>query len=64
MNPHVLIAIPLLPLVAAVIAGLGGRVIRRAGAHTITIIGVAVSCALSIYVLKQLYADGDRKSVV
>ena len=58
MNPHVLIAIPLLPLVAAVIAGLGGRVIGRAGAHTVAIIGVAVSFALSMYVLKQLYADG------
>ncbi|HUN72471.1 MAG TPA: NADH-quinone oxidoreductase subunit L [Steroidobacteraceae bacterium] len=58
MNPHVLLAIPLLPLVAAVIAGLGGRVIGRAGAHTLTILGVAISCALSIYVLKQLYADG------
>ncbi|MHB8816096.1 MAG: NADH-quinone oxidoreductase subunit L [Steroidobacteraceae bacterium] len=58
MNPHVLIAIPLLPLVAAVIAGLGGRVIGRAGAHTVTILGVAISCALSMYVLKQLYADG------
>ncbi len=58
MNPHLLIAIPLLPLVAAVIAGLGGRLIGRAGAHTVTIIGVAISCALSMYVLKQLYADG------
>jgi len=58
MNPHVLLAIPLLPLVAAVIAGLGGRVIGRAGAHTVTILGVAISCALSIYVLKQLYAAG------
>jgi len=58
MNPHLLIAIPLLPLAAAVIAGLGGRVIGRAGAHTVTIIGVAISCALSMYVLKQLYADG------
>jgi NADH-quinone oxidoreductase subunit L len=58
MNPHVLIAIPLLPLVAAVIAGLAGRLIGRIGAHTITILGVAISCALSIYVLKQLYADG------
>ncbi|MGH8298988.1 MAG: NADH-quinone oxidoreductase subunit L [Steroidobacteraceae bacterium] len=58
MNPHVLIAIPLLPLVAAVIAGLGGRLIGRAGAHTLTIIGVALSCALSMYVLKQLYAGG------
>src|SRR6185312_14983047 len=58
MNPHLLIAIPLLPLAAAVIAGLGGRLIGRAGAHTVTIIGVAISCALSMYVLKQLYADG------
>ena len=58
MNPHVLIAIPLLPLVAAVMAGLGGRVIGRAGAHTVTILGVAASCALSMLVLKQLYADG------
>jgi NADH-quinone oxidoreductase subunit L len=58
MNPHVLIAIPLAPLLAAVIAGLGGRVIGRAGAHTVTILGVAISCALSMYVLKQLFADG------
>jgi NADH-quinone oxidoreductase subunit L len=56
MNPHVLIAIPLAPLVAALIAGLGGRVIGRAGAHTVTILGVAISCALSMYVLKQLLA--------
>ncbi|MFZ0499785.1 MAG: NADH-quinone oxidoreductase subunit L [Steroidobacteraceae bacterium] len=58
MNPHLLILIPLLPLVAAAIAGIGGRVIGRVGAHTITILSVAVSCALSLYVLKQLYADG------
>ena len=58
MNPTVLIAIPLLPLLAAVIAGLGGRLIGRAGAHTVTIAGVAVSCALSLYVLKQIYWGG------
>jgi NADH-quinone oxidoreductase subunit L len=58
MNPHLLILIPLLPLVAAAIAGIGGRVIGRVGAHTITILAVAVSCGLSMYVLKQLYADG------
>jgi len=58
MNPHVLIAIPLLPLAAALIAGLGGRVIGRVGAHTVTILGVAASCALSMYVLHQLYAGG------
>ena len=58
MNPHVLIAIPLAPLAAAVIAGLGGRLIGRTGAHTLTILGVATSCALSMLVLKQLLADG------
>ena len=35
------------PLVAAIIAGLFGRVIGRAGAHTVTIPTVALSCALS-----------------
>jgi NADH-quinone oxidoreductase subunit L len=58
MNPHLLIAIPFLPLGAAIIAGLGGRLIGRAGAHTVTILAVGVSCALSILILKQLYADG------
>jgi NADH-quinone oxidoreductase subunit L len=58
MNPMLLIAIPLLPLVAAAIAGLGGRLIGRAGAHTVTIAAVAASCALSLLVLKQVYWDG------
>ena len=58
MNPHLLIAIPLLPLAAAVIAGLAGRLIGRAGAHTITIAGVATSCALSLHLLQQMYWGG------
>ena len=36
MNPSVLLAIALLPLGAAVIAGLLGRWIGRAGAHWVT----------------------------
>jgi NADH-quinone oxidoreductase subunit L len=55
MNPHLLLAIPLLPLIAGAAAGLFGGWIGRAGAHTITILAVAVSCALSLYVLGQLY---------
>ncbi|MGH8294443.1 MAG: NADH-quinone oxidoreductase subunit L [Steroidobacteraceae bacterium] len=55
MNLYVLLAIALVPLVAGVIAGLGGRLIGRAGAHTVTILGVAISCALSMYVLVRLY---------
>ncbi|HEY6483655.1 MAG TPA: NADH-quinone oxidoreductase subunit L [Steroidobacteraceae bacterium] len=58
MNPTVLLAIVLLPLAGSILAGLCGRVIGRAGAHTVTIAGVAVSCALSLYVLKQTYWDG------
>ena len=58
MNPTLLIAIPLLPLIAAVIAGLGGRHIVRAGAHTVTIAAVALSCGLSLAVLKRVYFDG------
>jgi NADH-quinone oxidoreductase subunit L len=58
MNPTVLIAIPLLPLLAAVVAGLGGRYIGRTGAHLITIAAVAVSCVLSIGVLKGIYWEG------
>jgi NADH-quinone oxidoreductase subunit L len=58
MNPNMLLAIPLLPLAAAVIAGLGGRLIGRAGAHTITCLAVGVSCVLSVIVLKQLWWDG------
>jgi NADH-quinone oxidoreductase subunit L len=58
MNPSVLLAIPLLPLAAAIVAGLFGKQIGRAGAHWVTIAGVAVSCVLSLYVLKQVYFDG------
>jgi NADH-quinone oxidoreductase subunit L len=46
------LTIVLAPLLAAIIAGLGGRTIGRVGAHTVTIAGVALSCALSLYVLK------------
>jgi NADH-quinone oxidoreductase subunit L len=58
LNPLVLLAIPLLPLIAAVIAGLGGRLIGRAGAHTVTCVAVAIACVLSLVVLKQVYFDG------
>ena len=52
------LAIVLAPLIAAIIAGLFGRQIGRAGAHWVTIIGVGISCLLSLLVLKDLYWDG------
>jgi NADH-quinone oxidoreductase subunit L len=54
MNPTLLLAIPLLPLLAAIIAGLAGRLVGRAGAALLAIAGVAVACGLSIHVLQQL----------
>ena len=54
MNPHLLLAIALLPLAAAIIAGLAGRLIGRAGAAWLTIAGVAAACGLSIKVLNDL----------
>jgi NADH-quinone oxidoreductase subunit L len=50
----VLLAIVLAPLVASILAGLCGRWIGRAGAHTVTILGVAIACGLSFKVLVGL----------
>ena len=47
MNPNTLLAIPLLPLAAAILAGLFGRVIGRAGAHVVTIAAVGAAFVLS-----------------
>ncbi|HEX7079593.1 MAG TPA: NADH-quinone oxidoreductase subunit L [Gammaproteobacteria bacterium] len=54
----VYLTIVLAPLAAAAAAGLFGGRIGRAGAHTITILGVTVSFALSLYVLKRIALDG------
>ncbi len=47
----VYLAIPLAPLLGAILAGFFGKQIGRSGAHVATISGVAVSFALSLYVL-------------
>ncbi|HEU4483851.1 MAG TPA: proton-conducting transporter membrane subunit, partial [Povalibacter sp.] len=57
ISESILLTIVLAPLLAAIVAGLAGRVVGRVGAHSITIAGVAISCALSIYVCKLLW-DG------
>ncbi|MFD0737989.1 NADH-quinone oxidoreductase subunit L [Lysobacter koreensis] len=53
-----LLLIVLAPLLGAILAGLFGRRIGRAGAHAVTIAGVAASCVLSGYVLWQLVGQG------
>jgi NADH-quinone oxidoreductase subunit L len=50
----VCLAIVLAPLAAAAVAGLAGRYVGRAGAHTLCIAGVTVSFAGSAWVLAQM----------
>ena len=59
----VYLTIPLICLVASIIAGLAGKLIGRRGAHTITIAGVAISCVLSIWVYNDVRA-GNMANVV
>ena len=55
-----LIAVVLAPLFGSIIAGLFGRQVGRLGAQTVTILGVAVSCALSMFTLYQLVWGGAQ----
>ena len=52
------LTIVLAPLAAAIIAGLFGQKIGRAGAHWITILAVGLSFVLSTLVLKHFLVDG------
>ena len=58
LNPTILLIIALAPLAGALIAGLLRNQVGRVGAHSVTIAGVGVSCALSFYVLYQLVWGG------
>ncbi|MEB4592439.1 NADH-quinone oxidoreductase subunit L [Candidatus Thiothrix sp. Deng01] len=51
-------AIPLAPLLGAIIAGLFGWKIGRKGAHWVTIVGVAIAFVLSLVVAIDVMANG------
>ena len=55
---HYYLTIVLAPLAAAIIAGLAGKQIGRAGSHWVTILGVGISCVLSLLVLKNMFWGG------
>ncbi|HEX7813716.1 NADH-quinone oxidoreductase subunit L [Dyella sp.] len=59
LSTSILLIIALAPLVGCVLAGFLGRFIGRAGAHSATILGVAISCALSIHVLYQICTGAE-----
>lgn len=63
LNPAVLLAVPLTPLIGAVLAGifgtaLGGNIIGRRFSHFLTIAGVAFSFVISLFVFKSVVLDG------
>ncbi len=60
LSKSLLIAVVLAPLFGSIIAGLFGRQVKRFGAQTITILGVAVACGLSMYTLYQLLWGGAQ----
>jgi NADH-quinone oxidoreductase subunit L len=65
LNASTLLAVPMAPLVGAVLAGIlgtkfGGNWIGRRLSHTITILGVLISFILSAMVLKSVALDGAR----
>ena len=55
---NVYLAIVLAPLLGAIIAGLFGHKIGRAGAHWVTSLGVAISFLLSLVVLRHHVLNG------
>jgi NADH-quinone oxidoreductase subunit L len=57
---NVYLTIVLAPLAAAIVAGLFGRRIGRAGAHWVTIIGVAISFVLSLVAFNDLVFEGGE----
>ena len=58
LSTSILLTIALAPLAGCLLAGFLGKFLGRAGSHTVTILGVAISCALSFYVLYQLTFGG------
>jgi len=52
-----LLTIPLLPLLAALVVGLGGKVLKEQLSHWICCVGVVIAALLSVHVFMQV-ADG------
>jgi len=57
-----LVAVPVAPLVGAIVAGLFGKQIGRANAHRITILGVGIAFVLSFMTLLSVVNDGAHFS--
>ncbi|MCP3711616.1 NADH-quinone oxidoreductase subunit L [Paraburkholderia sp. CNPSo 3274] len=64
LNETLLLAIPLAPLAGSLIAGLFGKTVGRAGAHTVTILGVAIAFVLSCITLFDVMGGASFNATV
>ncbi|MDR7294792.1 NADH-quinone oxidoreductase subunit L [Pelomonas aquatica] len=60
LSQNTLLAVPLAPLVGAVVAGFFGRAVGRRGSHIVTILGVLIAFILSAQTLYSVAVDGAR----
>jgi NADH-quinone oxidoreductase subunit L len=65
LSASTLLAVPLAPLVGAVVAGIfgtkfGGALMGRRATHSLTILGVLIAFILSVMTLKSVVSDGAR----
>tara|TARA_R110000868_G_scaffold144960_4_gene364518 strand:- start:37503 stop:39446 length:1944 start_codon:yes stop_codon:yes gene_type:complete len=58
IQPYIL-TIVLLPLFGAIVAGLWGKTIGRAGAHWVTCVCMGLTLLMSLYVFKLMVIDGN-----
>ncbi|MCU0840618.1 MAG: NADH-quinone oxidoreductase subunit L [Thiobacillaceae bacterium] len=58
------LVVPLAPLAGAIVAGLFGKAIGRAGAHTVTILGVLVSFLASLVIFQDVLAGNTFNGAV
>jgi len=64
LSQNLLLAVPLAPLVGAIVAGFFGKAVGRAGAHTVTILGVLISFVLSVMVLNDVIAGARFNATI
>ncbi|HKT90838.1 MAG TPA: NADH-quinone oxidoreductase subunit L [Paraburkholderia sp.] len=64
LNETLLLAVPLAPLAGSLIAGLFGKTVGRAGAHTVTILGVAIAFVLSCITLFDVMGGASFNATV
>ncbi len=64
LSPTLLLAVPMAPLLGAVLAGFFGKAIGRANAHRVTILGVLVSFVISALVLNDVLAGARFNATV